>query len=71
MSILIELEAKDREHWELHLKAAISDNPSLAEDIRMYLKGSQLPKLRHPSDFHDWIENPDQRTIIEAKLTDG
>lgn len=63
---LNDLSPIDKAHWELHLNVALKNNPSLKEQIGMYLKDDELPDIKHPSHIHDWLEQPDRRAEIEA-----
>lgn len=65
MTRLSDLTIKERRHWELHLKATLEDTPALSKEIEGFLKGGELPNLEHPSDIHDWLEQPDRRVEIE------
>lgn len=58
--------AEDKTHWELHLNAALKDTPSLGKQVRVFLKGGELPNLEHPSFIHDWLEIPELRSRLEA-----
>lgn len=60
---LSDLASIERKHWELHLNAALADNPSLKEQIDTFLKGGELPNLKHPSSIHDWLEHPELEKI--------
>ena len=64
MVTLSSLLLADKAHWELHLKAALKDNPSMKEQIDVFLIGSELPNIKHPSYVHDWLEY--KRVEIEA-----
>lgn len=66
MVTLNDLSPIDKAHWELHLKAALKDTPSLKKQVNVFLKGGKLPNLKHPADIHDWLEQPDRRLEIEA-----
>lgn len=66
MKVLADLLLEERAHWELHLKAALKDTPSLKAEINKMLKGGNLPEIEHPSYIHDWLEQPDRRAEIEA-----
>ena len=67
MATLNILTIEDREHWKLHLNAALKDNPSMSKTIKDML-GSKtaLPNIKHPAYIHDWLEQPERRTEIEA-----
>ena len=63
---LNDLSIVDKEHWQLHLNAALKDNPLLENEIKGFLAGDKLPNLKHPSDIHDWLEQPDRRAEMEV-----
>ena len=65
MATLNDLLAADKTHWELHLKAVSKDNPLLKNEIKVFLKGGELPNIAHPAYIHDWLEQPDRRLEIE------
>jgi len=65
MATLIDLAPQEREHWKLHLNAVIQDTPSVEKEANKFLKGSELPKIKHPAYIHDWLEQPDEREEIE------
>lgn len=66
MVTLNDLSPIDKAHWELHLKAAIKDNPSVKREVNKFLRGGELPNIKHPAYIHDWLEQPDRRVEIEA-----
>lgn len=66
MATLDDLSLIERKHWELHLNAAIKDTPSVRTQARIFLRNGELPNIKHPSDIHDWLEQPDRRLEIEA-----
>ncbi len=66
MVTLNDLSLIDKAHWELHLNAALKDNPSMKEQIDAYLKGGKLPNIKHPAHIHDWLEQPERRAEIEV-----
>lgn len=55
----------DKAHWELHLNTVLRDTLSLKKQIEVFLKGGELPNLKHPSSIHDWLEQPDRRADLE------
>ena len=66
MVTLNKLTGIEKAHWELHLNATLKDNPSLKREIEVFLKGGELPDLKHPAYIHDWLEQPERRAEIEA-----
>jgi len=66
MATLSSLSLVDKNHWELHLNACVKDTPSVEKEANVFLKGGELPNLKHPSYIHDWLEHPELRTSIEA-----
>jgi len=66
MVTLSSLLLADKAHWELHLKAAQKDLPDNKEVSDFLASKVLLPKLAHPFYIHDWLEEPDRRTEIEA-----
>lgn len=67
MATLNSLSGTEREHWILHLNAVVKDTPSVKKDVNAMLIGGGLPKIKHPSFIHDWLEQPDRRVEIEAR----
>ena len=61
MTTLNDLSKIEKAHWKLHLNAALKDNPSLKEEIEVFIKGGELPNLKHPASIHDWLEKPNER----------
>lgn len=61
MATLSDLSVVDRAHWKLHLNAVIKDTPSLEEEVKVFLKGGELPNLKHPAYIHYFLEQPDRR----------
>jgi len=66
MAKLNDLTLIDKKHWELHLKSAIKDTPSVKKEANKFLEGGELPNIKHPSYIHDWLEEPERRAEIEA-----
>ena len=66
MATLDSLSPIERKHWQLHLGAAIKDTPSVEKVVIEFLKGGELPNIKHPSYIHDWLEQPERRIEIEA-----
>jgi len=66
MAILNNFSPIDKTHWELHLKAALKDNPLFEKEIKVFLEGGTLPNIKHPSYIHDWLEQPERRAEIEV-----
>lgn len=66
MTTLNDLPEIEREHWELHLKAALKDTPALEKEINAFLEGDELPSIKHPAYIHNWLEQPDRRIEIEV-----
>lgn len=66
MATLNDLSLIERKHWELHLNAAVKDNPSVKKEINVFLRGGELPNIGHPAHIHDWLEQPERRLEIEA-----
>ena len=67
MTLLKILPEIDKEHWKLHLNAALDDNPTLKTEIRnLLLSKVDLPNIKHPADIHTWLENPELRPGIEV-----
>ena len=66
MATLNTLSSIKRKHWVLHLNAVMKDTPSLEKEVEKFLRGSELPNIKHPSYIHDWLEQPDRRIEIEA-----
>ena len=64
---LNDLSPVDKKHWELHLNACIKDTLSVKKEADLFLKGAVLPKLKHPSEIHDWLEKPEMRDELEAR----
>jgi len=63
--LLKDLPEVEKKHWELHLNAVLKDTPSLSKEVNdLFIK--ELPNLKHPSDIHDWLEQPERRAEIEA-----
>ena len=63
--LLKDLPEVERKHWELHLNAVMKDTPSLSKEVNELLTFKELPNLIHPSDIHDWLEQPDRRINLE------
>jgi hypothetical protein len=67
MAILSSYTTVDLKHWELHLNAALKENPKLETEIQSYLTSkTQLPNLKVPYLIHDWLEIPEKRTWLES-----
>lgn len=66
MTTLAALSLTERKHWQLHLNGVKKDTPALGKEVNIFLKGGDLPKLEHPSDIHDWLEQPDRRAELKA-----
>lgn len=64
--IISDLSLAERAHWELHLNAALKDLPELKKEITTMLREGELPNIKHPSYIHDWLEQPERQTEIEA-----
>ena len=66
MAKLKDLTKEEADHWKLHFKALKKDSPALAKEIDNYVKNKiGLPRLKHPSDIHDWFEKPEERASLE------
>ena len=63
MPTLNDLSKIEKAHWQLHLDAALQDNPSLKKQIEVFTKGGELPNLKHPASIHDWLEKPELEKI--------
>lgn len=63
---LNDLSPIDKAHWELHLNAALKDNPSVKKEVNKFLIGGELPNIKHPAYIHDWLEQPERKAEIEA-----
>ena len=72
--ILKDLPPVERKHWELHINAVLKDdegtpcltNLDLKTEAELFLKGGELPDIKHPSMIHDWLEQPEKRISIEV-----
>jgi len=65
MATLNDLTPLERAHWKLHLNAAMKDTPSAQNEAKAFLEGEELPKIKHPSTVHDWLEQPQRRAELE------
>ncbi len=66
MTTLNDLSLVERDHWLLHLNAALKDTPALKAEIEVFTNGGELPSLKHPASIHDWLEHPGEREKIDG-----